>query len=262
MIIKDNTPIYIIHKKTEKITVAVYLITDFFDDNECLKWKLRAQAVSLMSFVISGNGGGTNAEHDTHSSSAFSRTLEQLCTLLRLSVHASLLSPMNYSIIIEEYKRLENLIKTHHSHADQRTGFSFPEGFFSESSLSSSGRNGELPIKDNKRQYKGHLNRVSTAIPEISTKNLKDTILKRETKKARKENILQLLRSRGEISIKDISSAISNCSEKTLQRELMSLIAEGIVDRIGERRWSTYKIRPLNGEANMHLNSSASSESK
>jgi hypothetical protein len=56
----------------------------------------------------------------------------------------------------------------------------------------------------------------------------------------RTERILELIRSKKSVSIKDISSTIKGCSEKTIQRELNALIQEGLVRRVGERRWSQY----------------------
>ncbi len=45
-----------------------------------------------------------------------------------------------------------------------------------------------------------------------------------------------------EATIKDIAEAITDVSEKTIQRELNSLIEKGQVVREGERRWSKYSI--------------------
>jgi DeoR/GlpR family transcriptional regulator of sugar metabolism len=53
---------------------------------------------------------------------------------------------------------------------------------------------------------------------------------------------LSLIRSKKTVSIKDISSMIRGVSEKTVQRELISLIEQRIVLKQGERRWSTYSL--------------------
>lgn len=58
----------------------------------------------------------------------------------------------------------------------------------------------------------------------------------------RRERIKTILEAKGEASIKDISEIITDCSEKTLQRELNAMIDENIVKRQGERRWSKYSI--------------------
>ncbi len=57
----------------------------------------------------------------------------------------------------------------------------------------------------------------------------------------RSEAILHfVLQSKG-VSIKDICAVVPKCSEKTVQRELIVLISQGLIKREGERRWSVYK---------------------
>lgn len=59
---------------------------------------------------------------------------------------------------------------------------------------------------------------------------------------SRKERILSVLKERGEATIKDMSEVVTDCSEKTIQRELIDMIKDGIIVREGERRWSKYKL--------------------
>lgn len=63
-----------------------------------------------------------------------------------------------------------------------------------------------------------------------------------ESGQSRRDRILNVLRDKGEATIKDIGMAVTDCSEKTIQRELISLIKDNIVLRTGERRWSKYSI--------------------
>lgn len=56
--------------------------------------------------------------------------------------------------------------------------------------------------------------------------------------------ILSVIKGTEGISIKGISAVVRDCSEKTIQRELGTLIAEGLVVREGERRWSIYRVAP------------------
>lgn len=56
----------------------------------------------------------------------------------------------------------------------------------------------------------------------------------------RATQVLNVLKDKEGIGIKDIHEVISDCSEKTIQRELMTLIEKGLVRREGDRRWSRY----------------------
>ena len=55
---------------------------------------------------------------------------------------------------------------------------------------------------------------------------------------------MSVIKNKENVSIKDISTLIRDVSEKTIQRELISLIDAGVVLRHGERRWSTYSLSP------------------
>ena len=61
-------------------------------------------------------------------------------------------------------------------------------------------------------------------------------------KDLRKNTILEFIKGHNNVSIKDIVPNIVGCSEKTVQRELISLINENKIKKIGERRWSKYSI--------------------
>ena len=59
----------------------------------------------------------------------------------------------------------------------------------------------------------------------------------------RTERIKTVLEAKPQATIKDISEIITDVSEKTIQRELNSLIEKGQVIREGERRWSRYSVQ-------------------
>lgn len=58
----------------------------------------------------------------------------------------------------------------------------------------------------------------------------------------RGERIKTVLEAKPEATIRDIAEVITDVSEKTIQRELNSLIDKGQVMRQGERRWSKYSV--------------------
>ncbi len=63
-----------------------------------------------------------------------------------------------------------------------------------------------------------------------------------DLQKDRRATILALLQRKDRLTIKDVSSVIKDCSEKTIQRELLALVAQGVLVKDGERRWSTYRL--------------------
>ena len=68
-----------------------------------------------------------------------------------------------------------------------------------------------------------------------------EKIISDDRKSSRRDQVLSLL-SKDPISIKDISEKIVGCSEKTIQRELNTLVDAKKIVRIGEKRWSRYTL--------------------
>ena len=61
-------------------------------------------------------------------------------------------------------------------------------------------------------------------------------------KNSRQSIIINILKRKREIMIKDVTPLINGCSEKTIQRELSAMVATGILKKIGEKRWSRYTL--------------------
>ena len=58
----------------------------------------------------------------------------------------------------------------------------------------------------------------------------------------RELSILGVLRTGGELGIRDIASNLPEYSEKMVQRDLMRLVITGRVKKTGLKRWSRYSI--------------------
>lgn len=115
----------------------------------------------------------------------------------------------------------------------------------------------KLESRDNKGQ-----NISDNKVPQKVGQNIKDTTSIRSDlvehlnktninisssfqmrKQSRREQILALFVKGVDVSIKDIAARIRGCSEKTIQRELNALLADNLIERIGEKRWSRYILR-------------------
>lgn len=58
----------------------------------------------------------------------------------------------------------------------------------------------------------------------------------------RRKIVLALIKQKPALTVKDIARSIPHVSEKTIQRELFSMVSEGTLIKRGERRWSTYSL--------------------
>ncbi len=83
----------------------------------------------------------------------------------------------------------------------------------------------------------GHFGRLSSPTAVLKDKQPKG---QNKGQSDRMSLILELVRKKKSLSIKEIAAVIKDCSEKTIQRELGSLIQQGLVRKVGERRWSLY----------------------
>ncbi len=105
-----------------------------------------------------------------------------------------------------------------------------------------------LPESKNRKQNGGSPERKEAVVPrrksvQIPSNDISsDAYLVYSKLTDRAERIKTVLEAKPHATIKDISEIITDVSEKTIQRELNSLIEKGQVLREGERRWSRYSV--------------------
>ena len=140
---------------------------------------------------------------------------------------------MNSNILKKE---IQNIIEV----LDLKKGkrISLDEGFLNVGDLES--YKGQIDIS------KGH-NVLYQKSPTIKPVPIQSSISKmsvkpiqKDLKSKRSEVILSLVKKGSELTIKDFLGYIKDCSEKTIQRELLALVSKGLLKKKGERRWSRY----------------------
>ena len=66
-------------------------------------------------------------------------------------------------------------------------------------------------------------------------------------KKERRDAIVKIIKDKKQATITDIknlaSGVLNSCGEKTLQRELISMVNDGVLYKMGEKRWSKYFVK-------------------
>lgn len=195
-----------ISQKTQKISSAIYFVTNFFDDKEPLKWHLRTLAIDLAGERLKDK----------------SSIVKEIFSLFTISKNTGIISETNYNILAAELTKFEKEVESPLSQV-----------FFQERALL------ESAIEEPKRE-----NIVKDKIIEkhIEEKPLKEFGVVSVKKNSRQSIIIGLLKRKKEIMIKDVSPLISGCSEKTVQRELSAMVQAGILKKTGEKRWSRYSL--------------------
>lgn len=258
-------------KKIERITRAVYLVTNFFSEHEPLRWRLREENMRLLDHLsrATDSTGRGDVSVDV---SFIKRSLQMILASLGIAHAAGLISEMNYAVIKNEYEGLLASFTSETESDGNRSPLLFPSGFFEvqreleskerfEKYLYGSVFEKELlrtntpPVPSrNDRDvtqdaepvdnfYKGQEDTIKD-IKDIKRTDSKKTsdISSEISKTKRRDIILQLIKNRKEITVKDVANEIQTVSEKTLQRELIALVEEGTLERIGARRWSRYRL--------------------
>jgi len=251
--------------KTEKIVTAVYMITNFLSDREPIKWKLREVCLAMLSKATVLKEKNVQERSDMMLN--ILNIISEIISLLEIAHLSGFISEMNYSVLKREFISLKKQIETRGELKNSLGGISFSETFFdtdkSLPSISSLEKEtprfdsvGGIPQKNLSSDISDG-NKQNEAKSKMSFIKPKDKVLSvggedkdksyasvesNIAKDKRSEIISQILKDKKELTIKDISLKITDCSEKTIQRELVSMLQKGLLKKTGERRWSRYSL--------------------
>jgi hypothetical protein len=227
-----------IFKKTEKIVAAVYLVTNLISDIEPIKSQIRKVSIGLMSDTLAIKRLPAVSWRQTVSDLIV--TVSEIISLLKIASTAEYVSSMNYSILQKELALLIDNFHSLHLETIGNGALVLPQDFFSvPATLPSHFSPTNFPTPQAfspKGQYRTPNSIKDNSVSQTPKDSLKDT------KTNRHDTILQLLKSGKPLGIKDFAREIKGYSEKTLQRELLAMVKQGVLKKIGERRWSHYAL--------------------
>ena len=215
---KDIRRVFI-YKKAERLAKAVHLIAPAFASSVSLKNRVDTIAIGLVDAAILPPATARRA---------LANELLALSSILSLASTGELLSAMNADLIAKEAHALLQEVA---SYEEPRVALD------DAPTLSSIARDVSLREVPQRVRERRAAARPAEAVGVKDSPVIKDTELK-----DRSEAVMSVIRDKGRASIKDISTLIRDVSEKTIQRELISLVAAGLVLKQGERRWSTYSL--------------------
>lgn len=226
-----NSDITLFSRRLENINIAIYMTTDFLSDNEPLKISLRDKGLQLMSHTMSLIVKPNYFRKEFISK--INILVLEINSMLKVAYVSKLISEMNYNILVDGCNKFLDFVKKDildNQHITLNKSF-FSEEKFEKVSIRQN--NKEQNLKDIKDTQKNILIKKdkNKVIKDIS-KNIKD----------RKDLIISIIKKKKEITVKDLSKVITDCSEKTLQRELVAMVNKNVLKKEGERRWSRYSL--------------------
>ncbi len=232
---KDNAADYF-SERAKKMVTAVYLVTNLIPPTDPLRLSIREFSIRLLSIL-----GFESSKHSlTETASEIRGLCKKIVEMLEIAFFSGYVSEMNFSVLKSEFDAFMNEIVNYENiqvHiAPESLKVQAIAGSNPVLSANSKTSNQIAVYKAPKPQSPS----AKTALPERKALVSRNAVEAKKT--SRKEAILSIIKRRGAVSIKDISAVILDCSEKTIQRELMALVTEKVLKKSGDRRWSVYSL--------------------
>lgn len=200
--------------KGQKILAAIYMVTNHLVEADAVRIRLRSLATDFVCASFAD----------------MKEKLSHIELVLGGAVFAGLISEKNSSVIIYEATHFSKERFSGSTNTDVQSLFG---GGQEESDKR------HFSIKDNKKTPMSTV-LLSSNRPVPSVSHIKNLEIKVNNKGARQETILSFINDRKSAVIKDITSLFPDVSEKTIQRELNTLIDTGRITKRGSKRWSIY----------------------
>ena len=191
-----------------KTTTNLYRLTLLFPKKESLRFKTRELAGDIMA---KGTELLAGLDQPQKILSDLKGDLEIMDSYLELAKNQDWVSPFDVLEIQQEYANIMKQVK-----------------LMEESNVS-------YPEKSIKLDF-------SQKQPEkAENRNIFDE--EAGSKEARQKRILELLRGRESVQVGELMQVFPNISKRTLRRDFECLLAQGVVDRFGDRSTTFYRLR-------------------
>jgi hypothetical protein len=258
------------YTKTHKLITALYMVTDIIDKDEPMRIKLRTLGTEILmdTHIANKDYSGVRA-------SVMLDKVKSLMSFLDIAGTVNIISEMNFRILKKEFTELKQAI----SDFIQKTNLpnkdvNLVEFFNEENAVENIPEAKPKPLfkhihtEHNYRPIRHSTLRVGiqkggtllNALKSITVSDKKKTDAKsighnfEVLKKQRREDIVNVIKViGGGATIKDIkdklhafpgqAGSLDTHSEKTLQRELVSMVTDGVLKKEGTKRWSKYFIK-------------------
>lgn len=229
----SNTDFNQIYKQAQRIAAAVFAVSSVIDNNEELKTKLKSVSIEVVSMSINLK------DKDSFDIKRLLNEIQKksllLMSLLDIASLSGLISKMNGEILSEEFKGFILGLQNFENNFDFETRNSVQNILKKQNS-------DEVAVDQGNRLNPNNQNYNQNNFDAVKIKNQLKAGNETSRKVSRKTAILDFIKDNNNSSIKDIVPNIVGCSEKTVQRELIELINEGKIRKVGERRWSRYSL--------------------
>jgi|GEM_PF-1435824 len=252
--------LYFLIKKSENFVRALYVVTNFIKDTEPIKWRLRTLATDMISELMSFIKEDKNRASEYLYRARFLGGLSALISLLNIAMESGVVSEANSAVLKREISSFFPIFGDKIFHLVSPAGIADTFKEFPAFSPKKESRKRPRAIRKMSftafdAQVQGSLSHEDFS--KGQGKNIKDTknIFDKKTREIkvrerfqRQKAITDTLKDKKKLTAKELMSFMKDYSEKTIQRELSYLVEKGVLQKIGEKRWSSYVfVQPVLG---------------
>lgn len=229
---------------------AVHRVTELFPKDEALRKELREHSAAVLARV-SGLEFAENSDKLTLIRNILA-VLEALKNLMCLSQKLGLMKAINAEVLERERTAME--IYFQHEYNVLTRGQTAKEQKRDENKPKGKAQNDLAAINDTKisvsdileAQKQPTKTQLAAPSPSIISNSATAEGIENNAPQERHGAIIDYLRANKEAKMTELVNIFSNrFSIKTLQRDLVRLIASGTVAREGDKRWAVYRLNEL-----------------
>ncbi len=219
-----------VFKKTERTVSVVFYILSYIEQKQETEFHIKILSDRAMAVHEASLATLSLFEYEAREKIfPFQQSLVALEGSLRIANAARVLNDEVLALLLSEVDLVQRYLRNHFVGAIPMTMRSGDDD-----SLTGMLKRPARPVSTTSRQQ----SRVNIPKGDISS----DAHMIYSQLVDRASRIRTVLEAKPAATIKDIAEVITDVSEKTIQRELNSLIEKGQVIREGERRWSKYSV--------------------
>ena len=222
-----------IFKKTERITSAAHLLTRHISETEPVRLIVREKAITLFTSVTKTlrTSGGVDTVFAQNA-------LSEFIGVLTIARDTGYISDQNYILMQQACGECAE-------HLAERMRDQNENGYIEKYLKDTDGEESALlrtekKVSQSTKTQDGFVKKDTQASKKDIIKDSVSHTHSGLSKDDRKAIIRNVIKREKKVSIKDISAVITDCSEKTLQRDLNELVEENVLKKEGKRRWSRY----------------------
>ena len=213
--------------KIQRLTGALYRVTDLYLDKEPIKWTLRDSALNLYVNLMSVIRPGRMSVRTSSDIDEILNSISQIVCTLELASLGGFVSDINFEVLKKEYSFLKAFL-------EGKKGDFVSGNKLMESELISAGGDEAFKSFGNEAARKDN-----SGAPK---KNCARRTPPSAGSGERRAKIVDFLRENGKKTVKEISVIFDGVSEKTIQRNLIDMVSLGELAAEGQKRWRKYRL--------------------